>query len=67
MVPCEGPLAFGASAGSNGEMVCYNNSSGARGRRGVDRISFGIGVRIGIGDDARDCHHTRELASDSAD
>ena len=39
MVPSEAP-AFGASIGSNGEVVGYNNGAGPRGGRGIDRFSF---------------------------
>lgn len=67
MVPFEGPVTFGGFMGSNWEMVSYNNGHGLRGRRGVHRISFGIGVGVGIGDDAGDCHHTRELPCDSVE
>lgn len=64
MVQLEGP-AFGASMGSNWEMVGNNYCSGTRGRRGINGFTFGIGVGIGIGDDAGDCHDAGEPASDS--
>lgn len=66
MVQLEGP-AIGASMGSNWEIVGYNYCLGARGRRGIDGLVFRIGVRIGIGDDAGDCHDTGEPAGDSTD
>lgn len=66
MVPSEGPTAFGASMGLNGEVIGNNNCPGLRGRRGADRITVRIRVGVGIGEDAGDCHHTGELPGDPA-